>query len=100
MSPSDRRIAKDEWVLVTGANSYIATQVIDVLLEEGYHVCGTVRSEKPAVNKFFDEKYGPGRFHTKIVENLNEKGAFDEAVKGMSGVIHVVCSTVAPILFT
>jgi nucleoside-diphosphate-sugar epimerase len=91
MSPQDRRLAKGEWVLVTGANGYIATHIVDVLLEEGYNVRGTLRSAKPWLNKYFDEKYGPGRFETKTVEALNDEGAFDEVIKGVGGVVHVVC---------
>ncbi|KIW73874.1 hypothetical protein PV04_01957 [Phialophora macrospora] len=89
MSPQDRRLAKGEWVLVTGANGYIATHIVDVLLEEGYNVRGTLRSAKPWLNKYFDEKYGQGRFETKIVAALNDDGAFDEVIKGVGGVVHV-----------
>ncbi|EXJ63811.1 hypothetical protein A1O7_00146 [Cladophialophora yegresii CBS 114405] len=93
MSPAERRLAKGEWVLVTGANGYIATHVVDVLLEEGYNVRGTVRAAKPWLNKFFDEKYGAGRFETQTVAALNEEGAFNEAIKGVGGVVHVATDT-------
>ena len=77
-------------MLVTGANGYIATHIVDVLLEEGYNVRGTLRSEKSWLNKYFDQKYGTGRFETRIVEALNDDGAFDEVVKGVAGIVHVV----------
>jgi nucleoside-diphosphate-sugar epimerase len=35
----------DALVLVSGANGYIAMHVVRVLLEKGYRVRGTVRSE-------------------------------------------------------
>ena len=93
MSQGDRRIAQGEWVLVTGANGYIASHVIDVLLDQGYNVRGTVRNEKAWLNKYFENKYGTGRFETHILTAMEKESAFDEAVKGVSGVIHIVCST-------
>lgn len=77
-------------MLVTGANGYIASNIVDLLLEEGYNVRGTVRTEKAWLNKYFDDKYGKGRFETKIVAALNDDGAFDEVVKGVTGIIHSV----------
>ena len=78
---------------MTGANGYIASHVIDVLLDQGYNVRGTVRNEKAWLNKYFENKYGTGRFETHILTTMEKESAFDEAVKGVSGIIHVVCST-------
>ncbi|KAJ9608479.1 hypothetical protein H2200_007467 [Cladophialophora chaetospira] len=89
MSAQNRRLAKGDWVLVTGANGYIATHIVDVLLEEGYNVRGTVRSQKSWLNDYFDKKYRTGRFETKIVKALNDEGAFDEVIKGVGGIVHV-----------
>jgi nucleoside-diphosphate-sugar epimerase len=46
-------------VLVTGANGYIAAWVVKALLEEGYSVRGTARSEEKGkhLKKLFSE-YG------------------------------------------
>jgi nucleoside-diphosphate-sugar epimerase len=46
-------------VLVTGAHGYIAVWVVRTLLEQGYAVRGTVRSEaKGAHLKILFDKYG------------------------------------------
>lgn len=92
MSQGDRRLAQGEWVLVTGANGFIASHVIDVLLEQGYNVRGTVRNEKAWLNQYFENKYGTGRFETHILTTMDQKSAFDEAVKGVSGIVHLVRS--------
>ncbi|OQU99116.1 hypothetical protein CLAIMM_04798 [Cladophialophora immunda] len=89
MSWSRRRLTRGELVLVTGANGYIASHVVDVLLEEGYNVRGTVRAEKPWLNEYFDDKYGQGRFETVIVQRMEDESSFDAAVKGVSGVVHI-----------
>ena len=46
--PMNRRIPTGEWVMVTGANGYIASHIVDILLQEGYNVRGTVRSHEEA----------------------------------------------------
>ena len=76
-------------MLVTGANGYIASHIIDVLLAQGYIVRGTVRNEKKWLNEYFDKKYGTGRFETSTVPVIEKDSAFDEAVKGVAGAIHV-----------
>ncbi|KAJ9604790.1 hypothetical protein H2200_010905 [Cladophialophora chaetospira] len=90
MAPSSqRRLAKNDIVLVTGANGYIATHIVDVLLTEGYRVRGTVRGEKPWLNKLFDDRHGKGRFESISVPSLDGEGVYDEAIKGVSGVVVV-----------
>lgn len=91
MTTAEKRIAKGEWVLVTGSNGYIGSHIVDVLLQEGYNVRGSVRAEKPWLNKLFDERHGKGRFETVIVPSLSSESAFNEAAKGVSGIVHVVC---------
>ncbi|KIW45683.1 uncharacterized protein PV06_04054 [Exophiala oligosperma] len=89
MTTAEKRIAKGEWVLVTGSNGYIGSHIVDVLLQEGYNVRGSVRAEKPWLNKLFDERHGKGRFETVIVPSLSSESAFNEAAKGVSGIVHV-----------
>jgi nucleoside-diphosphate-sugar epimerase len=75
-------------VLVTGANGYIAIWVVRTLLEQGYVVRGTVRSEAKGqhLKKSF-EKYGD-KFDAVVVEDITKDGAFDDAVKGIDAIEH------------
>ena len=89
-SSSEYAISTGSLILVTGANSYIATHIIDLLLELGYNVRGTVRAERPWLNEYFEQKYGQGRYKTVLVQKMEEPGAFDDYLRGVAGVIHVV----------
>ena len=77
--------------VVTGANGFIASHVVDQLLQAGYRVRGTVRSAVRAawVLNYFNNKYGAGKFELIEVPEMGEPGAFDEAVKGASGYIQM-----------
>ncbi|KZT73630.1 NAD(P)-binding protein [Daedalea quercina L-15889] len=74
--------------LVTGANGFLATWIIRKLLERGFSVRGTVRSESkiaPLKQVFAD--FGD-KFEVVVVEDITKKGAFDEAVKGVDLIQH------------
>ncbi|PCH42487.1 NAD(P)-binding protein [Wolfiporia cocos MD-104 SS10] len=75
-------------VLVTGANGYVAVWVARTLLEQGYTVRGTVRSESKAAHlrKVF-ASYAD-KFETVVVDDITKAGAFDEAVKGVDAIEH------------
>lgn len=92
MTSPDVALSKDSLVLVTGANGYIGSHVVDQLLNAGYKVRGTIRSRKPWLEELFEKKYGKGRFETTIVPAMEAPGAFDEAAKDVAGVVHVVWS--------
>ncbi|KIY03615.1 uncharacterized protein Z520_00306 [Fonsecaea multimorphosa CBS 102226] len=89
-SITERAIPAGSLVVVSGANGFIASHVVDQLLLAGYRVRGTVRnSQKSAwLIDYFGNKYGPGKFELIEVPEMAEDGAFDEAVKGASGFIH------------
>ncbi|TFK33136.1 D-lactaldehyde dehydrogenase [Crucibulum laeve] len=76
-------------VLVTGANGYVAMWVVRRLLERGYAVRGSVRSqEKGAYLQDYFKTYG-NKFEIVIVEDITKEGAFDEAVKDIDAIEHV-----------
>ncbi|KAF7550529.1 hypothetical protein G7046_g7982 [Stylonectria norvegica] len=89
MAPSKVTLPKGSLVVVSGANGYIGSHVVDQLLAEGYNVRGTIRNEKPWLNELFEKRHGKGRFETIVVPAIDVAGAFDEAVKGADGFVHV-----------
>lgn len=68
-------------VLVTGANGYVATWLVKTLLDHGYSVRGTVRSESKAAHlKETFKAYGD-KVETAIVDDISK-------VHGMSYARH------------
>lgn len=84
-------IEKGSLVLVTGANGFIGSHCVDQLLAAGYNVRGTSRSADKAkwLDQYAEEKYGKGRFEAVSVPDMTQDNAFDEAVKGVQGILHV-----------
>lgn len=76
-------------VLVTGASGFIALHIIKVLLDRGFTVVGTVRSQEKAdaLHKVFK-----GRpFETVFVKDMSVSGAFDHVFKNdkdITAVLH------------
>ena len=90
MPPSKYALPAGSLVLVSGANGYIASHIVDILLQLGFNVRGTIRTAKPWLDSFFHTKYGKTRYESVIVPAIELDGSFDEAVKGVAGFIHVV----------
>lgn len=94
MATSQREptIPAGSWVLVTGANGFIASHVINELLSSGYKVRGTVREPKPWLDEFFVSRHGQDKYQSVVVPALEVEGALDEYLQGVRGVLHVVRS--------
>ncbi|KAI0635002.1 NAD-P-binding protein [Trametes polyzona] len=75
-------------VLVTGANGYIAVWVVKTLLDQGFSVRGTVRSEDKATHLRELFKSHGDKFEVVIVEDITTDGAFDQAVQGVDAIEH------------
>jgi nucleoside-diphosphate-sugar epimerase len=78
-----------ETILVTGATSFIAAHIIKLLLEKGYNVRGTVRSQAKESNVLAsipeNERHRVSFAHVADIAT----NSFDEAVQGINGIIHV-----------
>ncbi|KAJ5500466.1 NAD-dependent epimerase/dehydratase [Penicillium expansum] len=68
---------ENQTILITGACGFVATHIVNLSLQAGYSVRGTVRSNATAEKLSF-----------AIVEDMGKIGAFDVAVQGVHGVIH------------
>ena len=73
-------------ILVTGANGFLASHVVEQLLLAGYRVRGAVRSAMRSnwLKELFDKRHGSGKFEFTVVEDMATPGAYDEACKGRS----------------
>lgn len=70
-------------VLLTGANGFVAITILQNLLDQGYNVVGTVRSESKSqylrrkFSKFVDE----GKLTFAVVQDIAVPGALEEVLK-------------------
>ncbi|KAI8226814.1 Aldehyde reductase 2 [Colletotrichum sp. SAR 10_99] len=92
---SDPVLPKDSTIVVSGANGFIASHIVDQLLAAGYRVRGTVRdaAKYSWLSTHFEKTYGPGRFTLHAVPEVTKNGAFDEVLKGADGAIHTIAIT-------
>jgi hypothetical protein len=79
--------------LWTGASGFLGAQTLKELLERGFFVRIAVRSEAKA--DFLRSRFPNHEGHSEfvIVEDITTPGAFDEAVKGVEGIIHLASPT-------
>ncbi|KAH9930002.1 uncharacterized protein B0H18DRAFT_1117073 [Fomitopsis serialis] len=75
-------------VLVTGANGYIAQWLVRKLLEQGYAVRGTVRSESKA-QQLRETFASHDKLETMVIEDITKEHAFDEAVRDVDAIAHL-----------
>ncbi|XP_050216871.1 putative anthocyanidin reductase [Mercurialis annua] len=75
---------------VTGANGYIGSWLVKLLLQRGYMVHATVRHPAKSLH-LLSQWSGVDRLRL-FKADLQEEGSFDEPVKGCHGVFHVAAS--------
>ncbi|KAF2247698.1 NAD(P)-binding protein [Trematosphaeria pertusa] len=82
-------------VLVTAANGFIASHIVDQLLLYGYAVRGTVRSlaRSSWMKPLFQKRHPNGSLDIVEVPDISVPGCYDDAMKGASAVIHTAGST-------
>ncbi|KAE8404386.1 hypothetical protein BDV37DRAFT_294032 [Aspergillus pseudonomiae] len=78
-------IAPGSRVLVTGANGFIGSHVVQQLLSLGYVVRGTVRSQKPWLEELFRSKFGPSSFESVAIPDLSDLDTLSKAMSDVSG---------------
>jgi nucleoside-diphosphate-sugar epimerase len=73
--PKDAVLPQGSSILVTGANGYIGSHVIDQLLKYGYKARGTVRDAERNtwLQEHFDKEYGTGKFEMVEVKDITKE---------------------------
>lgn len=89
--PSLTGLPTGSLILVTGANGFIASHVINTLLQLEYRVRGTVRTAKPWLDAFFENKFGRGVFESFVLPDFENPEMLDNCMDGIAGVVHTVC---------
>ena len=88
---SNKAIQKGELVLITGGTGWVGSHIVDKALEHGLKVRLAIRSEEKAKSLIqgLRSKYGKdAHIETVIVKDFNADDAYEEAVKGVQGIIH------------
>lgn len=80
--------ASQQTILITGASGFVAAHVLNSFLEKGYKVRGSVRSEATGEKVRKSHAKYADQLSFAYVKDVATPGAFDEAVKGVDGVIH------------
>ncbi|KAJ4289364.1 methylglyoxal reductase (NADPH-dependent) gre2 [Collariella sp. IMI 366227] len=95
MSPSPKAKGK---VLLTGGTGFIASHVLDCLLDHGFEVVVTARSHEKGqrIVKSIDGNTSGKRVSYVVVEDIAKDGAFDDAVKSDPPLDYVVHHTASP----
>lgn len=76
---------------MTGANGYLASILIQKILDAGYCVVGSVRNASKY--NWMLSHYGP-KFSLVEIPDLTAPGAFDTALRGVDGIAHVATPVV------
>ncbi|KAK8081360.1 hypothetical protein PG996_000141 [Apiospora saccharicola] len=92
MATPEVSIPKGSLILITGATGHIAAHTVKQFLERGYRVRGTVRDLQSAawlVEDVFKTFADKGFLELVHVPDLGAEHAFDEAIKGVSAIVHI-----------
>ena len=84
-------IQKGETVLVTGATGFIGNVIVEEVIAAGFNVRGTSRDANKAkfLTEHISKKFGESRLEIVDVPDMAGDHAYDEAIKGVAGIIHI-----------
>lgn len=81
-------VSDQAYVLLTGASGFLAAHIAQQLIERGFKVRGTVRSQEKGEYLSKHVVKDSKNWDFVIVEDVEKEGAFQEAVKGVDAVLH------------
>ena len=84
MTATEYIIPQGSLILVTGANGFIASHIVDQLLERGYCVRGTVRDVAKGhwLQGLYDKRHGSGKFELAGIPDYTKVEAYADVLKG------------------
>lgn len=84
-------VQRGDTILVTGATGYIGSHVVEELIVAGYEVRVTTRAVDKAkfLIDLIEEKFGQNHLEVFAVPDMVAEDAYDEAIKGVAGVVHL-----------
>ncbi|KZF25342.1 NAD(P)-binding protein [Xylona heveae TC161] len=84
-------------ILITGINGYLASNTGTAVLQAGHILRGTCRSHE-RVKALLEGPWNQyqSQIEISIVPDISEVHAFDEAVKGVSAIIHMAAPVISP----
>lgn len=82
-------------VFISGATGFIAQHIINLLIQRGYQVVGSVRST--AKGEYLKKNFG-SKFSYEVVEHLEDEGAFEKSLLKHPEVT-VFLHTASPVIF-
>ncbi|KAL4885400.1 hypothetical protein BJY04DRAFT_205231 [Aspergillus karnatakaensis] len=79
LAPHQYAIPQGSLIVVTGANGYIGSHVVNILLQLGYKVQDIC----------FESEYGEGRFEAVVIPELGDAAAWEGKLDDVAGVVHL-----------
>ncbi|KAK7691061.1 hypothetical protein QCA50_006164 [Cerrena zonata] len=89
-------MSNSKLILVTGATGFIGAHVVNELLSRGHKVRAVARSKAKAEQMIKDRPQYAGFLDFVYINDLATPGIFDDAVKGVDGIIHVASPVPSP----
>ncbi|KAJ5812215.1 NAD dependent epimerase/dehydratase [Penicillium riverlandense] len=86
-------------VLLTGANGFVASHILSILIDRGYSVTATVRSQKKADDIIKTHPTWKGKVEFAIVADFTISGPFDNLFQSTKAPFNYVIHTASPVTF-
>ncbi|KAM0751175.1 NAD-P-binding protein [Meredithblackwellia eburnea MCA 4105] len=77
-------------LLITGVSGYVGAACLVEAISQGYKVRGAVRKQEQA-DRWYEAhpEFGKDKLEFAIIGDITKRGAWDDAIKGVNGVVHV-----------